>query len=392
MSRSERVRGKRPTPEVPNDESTHALEAANSMSLPDLTHVSAPMVNQSDAPFRLLTRRYGATLTYTQMLEPSRLLNDREYLEFHLRDIQAQIALSGDENDVDDSSSWDGYARPLIVQLCGNNPELVVRAARQVQTHCDGIDLNLGCPQEHARECHFGGYLLGKQDWPLVQSMVSSMSRSLLVPTSAKTRLCPSSDPRSATATFGQLLEHTGASWVTLHARHVSAKRRRQGAADLDAVRTLKETLSIPVISNGNVRTFDDVRVNLEYTRADGAMVGEALLGNPTLFAGDLPDPVRISFEYLDICKRLPDVTPLNIMRTHVRRFIEFQCSRRPWYPKFRGAISECQSIGDIEDLLHRKVARWRGKTAKVLDTKDDDIQGSSGVHVREDVLGSVET
>ncbi|KAI6124449.1 FMN-linked oxidoreductase [Pisolithus croceorrhizus] len=357
------------------------------MSLPDLTYVSAPMVNQSDAPFRLLTRRYGATLTYTQMLEPFRLLNDREYLEFHLRDIQAQIAL-GSDGDVDDSSSWNGYARPLVVQLCGNDPELVVKAARQVQTHCDGIggpsDLNLGCPQEHAREGHFGGYLLGKQDWPLVQSMVSSMSHSLLVPTSTKIRLCPSSDPRSATATFGQLLEHAGASWVTLHARHVSAKRRRQGAADLDAVRALKETLSIPVISNGNVRTFDDVRVNLEYTLADGAMVGEALLGNPKLFAADLPDPVLISLEYLDICKRLPDVTPLNTIRTHVRRFIEFQCSRRPWYPKFRGAISECQSIGDIENLLHRRVARWRGKTAKVLDSKDDDIQGLSDVQVRE--------
>ncbi|KAI6168346.1 FMN-linked oxidoreductase [Pisolithus thermaeus] len=339
------------------------------MSLPDLTYVSAPMVNQSDAPFRLLTRRYGATLTYTQMLEPSRLLNDREYLELHLRDIQVQIALGGSSNDIDDSSSWEGCARPLVVQLCGNDPELVVKAARQVQTHCDGIDLNLGCPQEHAREGHFGGYLLGKQDWPLVQSM-----------------------GMSATATFGQLLEHVGASWVTLHARHVSAKRRRQGAADLDAVRALKETLSIPVISNGNVRTFDDVRVNLEYTRADGAMVGEALLGNPKLFAADLPDPVLISLEYLDICKRLPDVTPLNTIRTHVRRFIEFQCSRRPWYPKFRGAISECQSIGDIENLLHRRVARWRGKTAKVLDTKDDDIQGSSSVQVREDILSSVET
>ncbi|KAI6040926.1 FMN-linked oxidoreductase, partial [Pisolithus marmoratus] len=357
------------------------------MSLPDLTYVSAPMVNQSDAPFRLLTRRYGATLTYTQMLEPCRLLNDREYLEFHLRDIQAPIAQGSDS-----SSSWDGYARPLVVQLCGNDPELVVKAARQVQTHCDGIDLNLGCPQEHAREGHFGGYLLGKQDWPLVQSIVSSMSHSLLVPTSTKIRLCPSSDPASATATFGQLLEHAGASWITLHARHVSAKRRRQGAADLDAVRALKETLSIPVISNGNVRSFDDVRENLEYTWADGAMVGETLLGNPTLFAGDLPDPVLISLEYLDICKQLPDVASLNTIRMHVQRFVKFQCSRRPWYPKFRSAISECQSIRDIEDLLHRGVTRWRGKAAKVLGAKDHVQNESSGVQEQEheDILGSI--
>ena len=116
---------------------------------------------------------------------------------------------------------------------------------------------------------------------PCLIDPVSAMSHSLLVPTSTKIRLCPSSTPTATTATFGRLLEHAGASWLTLHARHVSAKRRRQGAADLDAVRAMKQALSIPIVSNGNVRTFGDVRANLEYTQADGAMVGETLLGNP---------------------------------------------------------------------------------------------------------------
>lgn len=338
------------------------------MTVPDLSYVAAPMVNQSDAPFRMLTRRYGATLAYTQMLDPHKLTDDREYLEFHLRDIQAcNGAISG---------SHDDDARPVVVQLCGNDPEVIVKAARQVQMHCDGIDLNLGCPQEHAREGHFGGYLLGKKDWPLVQSIVSAMSHSLLVPTSTKIRLCPSSTPTATTATFGRLLEHAGASWVTLHARHVSAKRRRQGAADLDAVRAVKEALSIPVVSNGNVRTLEDVRANLEYTQADGAMVGETLLGNPTLFSGgDVPDPVHISLNYLSICKQFPDIAPLKTIQTHVRRFVEFQCSRRPWYPKFRMAINDCHNVGEIEVLLCRKVNRWRGKAAKAFSGEEDELE-----------------
>ena len=106
---------------------------------------------------------------------------------------------------------------------------------------------------------------------------VSAMAHSLAVPSSAKIRLCPS----AKTTDFGRLLEHAGASWVTLHARRVSAKRRRQGAADLDAVRELKQALTIPVVSNGNVRTFADVEQNASYTCADGVMVGETLLGNP---------------------------------------------------------------------------------------------------------------
>lgn len=147
--------------------------------IPDLTFISAPMVNQSDAPFRLLTRRYGATLTYTQMLDSHRLLNDPDYLHLHLRDLQSA------------HPDWDAYTRPVVVQLCGNDPEVVVSAARCVEAYCDGIgegghtttssftqvysqstlDLNLGCPQEHARQNHFGGYLLTKKDWPLVDSI-----------------------------------------------------------------------------------------------------------------------------------------------------------------------------------------------------------------------------
>jgi tRNA-dihydrouridine synthase 1 len=87
------------------------------------------MVNQSDLPFRLLTRKHGATLTYTQMLDPHKLLNDREYLEFHLRDLQ--FCRDG-HDDMD-------LERPVVVQLCGNDPEIVVKAARKVEGLCDAI-------------------------------------------------------------------------------------------------------------------------------------------------------------------------------------------------------------------------------------------------------------
>jgi len=107
---------------------------------------------------------------------------------------------------------------------------------------------------------------------------VSSMSKSFVVPVSVKLRLC---QPNVKTVELSQRLEGCGASWVTLHARTVSARRRRQGAADLSEVKRLKEGLSIPVISNGNVRNHADLRHNLTLTSADGLMVGEALLGNP---------------------------------------------------------------------------------------------------------------
>lgn len=91
-------------------------------------------------------------------------------------------------------------------------------------------------------------------------------------------RLC---QPFSSTADLGRRLEASGASWITLHARTTSSRRRRQGEAHLDEVKRLKDSVSIPVISNGNVRDFSDLQANLHNTGASGLMVGETLLGNP---------------------------------------------------------------------------------------------------------------
>lgn len=83
------------------------------------------MVNQSDLPFRILVRRYGATTAYTQMLVSDKLLNDRDYLEYHLQDLAA-----GDQ---------DEFSRPVVAQLCGNDAETVVKAGRKIQNFCDAI-------------------------------------------------------------------------------------------------------------------------------------------------------------------------------------------------------------------------------------------------------------
>jgi len=93
--------------------------------LPDhLALIVAPMVNQSDLPFRILVRKYGASLAYTQMLMPDRLLNDQDYLEHHIRDL---------------SLGADDLTRPVVVQLCGNDVEAIVQAGRKLQAYCDGV-------------------------------------------------------------------------------------------------------------------------------------------------------------------------------------------------------------------------------------------------------------
>ena len=95
---------------------------ANSLGL-DLSYIAAPMVNQSDTPFRALVHRHGATLTYTEMLRPDRLLTDPNYLAFHRRALELGRPSAG----------------PVVVQVCGNDQDEIVRGAKTVVDLCDGI-------------------------------------------------------------------------------------------------------------------------------------------------------------------------------------------------------------------------------------------------------------
>lgn len=94
----------------------------------DLNHIAAPMVNQSDTPFRALVHNHGATLSYTEMLMPARLLSDPDYLAFHRRALEL-------------GRSSLGSTGPVIVQVCGNDQEVIVRGAKAVVDLCDGVGM-----------------------------------------------------------------------------------------------------------------------------------------------------------------------------------------------------------------------------------------------------------
>jgi tRNA-dihydrouridine synthase 1 len=106
------------------------------LSLASIAYAHAP-----SQAFRMLCRQYGAELCYTPMINSTIFVRDANYRE-----------LNADINCPDD--------KPLIVQFCGNDPAIMLAAGRIVQTRCDAIDINLGCPQHIARRGHYGAFLL----------------------------------------------------------------------------------------------------------------------------------------------------------------------------------------------------------------------------------------
>ena len=111
------------------------------IQLPQFKYICAPMVGASELAFRLLCRKYGTQLAYTPMMNSELFAIDSDYRKQEFQTTPED--------------------RPLVAHFSGNNPEIMLQAARFVESSCDAIDLNLGCPQRVAYSGHFGSYLLG---------------------------------------------------------------------------------------------------------------------------------------------------------------------------------------------------------------------------------------
>ena len=327
--------------------------------------VVAPMVDQSDLPFRLLARRYGCNLAYTPMIH-ARMFADRPMYRQKFW------------NFVDGMPRED---RPLIAQFCGSDPDGMLEAMRLVQGHVDGVDINCGCPQGIARRGKYGAYLLENPNLP---ALVRHLAANLDVPVCVKVRLLPSGLEDSLD--LYERLVDAGAHLITVHGRNRHQKGHQTGEADWDAIRRTVERIGhrVPVFANGAVACLDDVRECIRSTGVDGVMSSEAILEYPALFleTGTLaaggrrtgPGRVRLAKEFLELCRRHPPEvggqgSGLKCIRSHLHHMLH----------------ADLQVDTEIRDLV-----AFYGKSMEVLEgavEKLERMQVDRGHKVEDEVL-----
>lgn len=306
------------------------------------------MVDQSSLSWRLLTKRHGVDVAFSQMCHAKNFMSDKNY--------------RGTCIDWDDYSHTSGRLdleqaareldKPHIAQLAGDDPETLVKAGRLMQTTgvC-AIDLNLGCPQKIAKKGNYGAFLL--RNPPLIKKCLTALVQSLDVPVTAKVRRLAGDDE---TIALCQMIESCGVQMLTIHGRRVEENKLFTGAADWDIIKKVADALTIPVVANGGIETHTDALRCLAETGAAGVMSSEALLENPRLFTPDgelmfREDYVRTQLataeEYLDIVTshRLP--RPLfQVVRSHLFKFL-YRLVDAPRNADLRGLLAE----GDLDEM-----------------------------------------
>ncbi len=296
--------------------------------------VLAPMAGVTDRPFRQLCKNLGAGLAVSEMVSSNSLLWGSEKTQRR--------------------ANHEGETEPRTVQIAGADPKLMAQAAQyNVDKGAQIIDINMGCPAKKVCNVMAGSALL--QDEPLVGRILDAVVAAVQVPVTLKIRTGWDKNHRNGVI-VARIAEQAGIQSLAVHGRTRACAYT--GETEYDTIAAIKAAVNLPVIANGDIRTPQQAKYVLEYTGADGVMIGRAAQGKPWIF--------RTIGHYLATGELLPEpgIEEIReIMLGHIANLYQFYgehtgvlMARKhlSWYSKgqigggaFRQTINAAQTVND---------------------------------------------
>jgi len=220
----------------------------------------APMAGLTDRPTRNLLRNMGAGLAVAEMLTSDTSL-------WHSRKSQLRLPHADD-------------LAPISVQIAGNDPQQMAQAAQaNVALGAQIIDINMGCPAKKVLKKAAGSALLAHPE--LVSEILHAVVAAVDVPVTLKIRTGSTPEERNG-VDIAQIAEDAGICALAVHGRTRACAFK--GDVEFDTIAAIKQAIAIPVIANGDIQTPEQAKQILQYTQADGLMIGRAIQGNPWIF------------------------------------------------------------------------------------------------------------
>ncbi len=298
----------------------------------------APMAGITDLPFRLICKKMGVGLVYTEMVSSKALMYGDEKTKKLLHTIPEE--------------------RPLAVQIFGSDPDAIAYAAKYVSDFADIVDINMGCPAPKIVKNGDGSKLL--LDLEKVENIVKVAVQNSKVPVTVKIR--KGWDENHIVALeAAKIIENAGASAITIHGR--TRAQYYSGEADWEIIKKIKENVSIPIIGNGDIKSAQDAKEKMEYSHVDAIMVGRAALGNPWIFkqineylknekiltnvTNEEKLDTIIKHLELEIAER-GEISAVKEMRKHISAYTK----NLPNSSEFRSKINSLNTKNEVEDEL----------------------------------------
>jgi tRNA-dihydrouridine synthase B len=305
--------------------------------------IVAPMAGVTDRPFRQLCKRMGAGMAVSEMVASNSLLYGSEKTKRR--------------------ANHEGEVEPISVQIVGADPDMLAEAARHnVRNGAQIIDINMGCPAKKICNVMAGSALL--RDEALVERILSSVVNAVDVPVTLKIRTGWDKQNRNAVS-IARIAEDSGIQSLAIHGRTRACAY--MGEAEYDTIASVKQSVRIPVVANGDITTPEKAKMVLDKTGVDAIMIGRAAQGRPWIFreishyleTGEYLPPPEVSeihsvlLEHLsDLYKFYGEQSGTRIARKHIS-----------WYTKglagsanFRHAMNQLQTreeqLEAIDDFL----------------------------------------